>query len=367
MFNNWRFWLGFGVSLVLLLILLYQVNPGEIAAALGEANYLYVAPAIGLYFIAVYFRALRWRYLLSPMRSFPVSRLYPVVIIGYMANNLLPVRLGELVRSYYLSQRERFSTSTALATVLVERVYDGVTLLAFAALAGPTLLLLDAFDSADDASRTTVFILAGLTVVAFMGVLIFLTLLAMVPGFMSLVLWGLRLIPARFRPRAQELALTFVQGLSILNSPRRHLGLFLLSVPVWLFEGTMYFLVAYSFGIDSYFGSVWILLLVIALLTATSNLATSIPTAIGGIGPFEVVAQQTLLALGVTGSVAATYAGFLHLVALWLPVNLVGLVLMWRQNLSLRQLISARRTERAEPPEDDADQPPQLVYEPPRY
>ena len=342
--GNWRFWLGLGVSLVLLGVLVYQVDLGEIIAALGQANYLYVAPAISLYFVAVYFRAVRWRYLLSPMRSLRVNRLYPVVIIGYMANNLLPGRLGELVRSYYLAQREQFNTSSALATVLVERVYDGVTLLALAAAVGPALLLLGKFDSASDVSRTTAIVLAGFTVVLFLGVLAFLTLLATDPRFMTLIQWGVGFVPVKFRPKARELASTFVQGLTILNSPRRHLGLFLLSVPVWLFEGAMYLLVSYSFGIDGVLGSFWVLLLVIALLTATSNLATSLPTAIGGIGPFEVVAQQTLVALGVGASAAVAYAGFLHLVALWLPVNLVGLGLMWKQNLSLRQLLGRRRS-----------------------
>jgi uncharacterized protein (TIRG00374 family) len=348
LFGNWRFWLGLGVSLILLLILVYKVDLDEITAALGDANYLYVVPAIGLYFIAAYFRAVRWRYLLSPMRSFRVSRLYPVVIIGYTANNLLPARLGELVRSYYLAQREQFNTSTALATVLVERVYDGLTLLAFAALAGPLLLLLGEFDGAGDVSHTTAIILAGLTVAAFSGALVLLSLLATAPRVRGLVYWALGLVPAQFRPRARDLVQMFVQGLSILTSPRRHFGLFLLSVPVWFFEGAMYFLIIYSFGINDYFESIWVLLLVVALLTATSNLATSLPTAIGGIGPFEVVAQQTLVALGVGASVAATYAGFLHLVALWLPVNLVGLGLMWKQNLSWRQLMGARDS-RVEP------------------
>ena len=75
--------------------------------------------------------------------------------------------------------------------------------------------------------------------------------------------------------------------------------------------------------------------MVVVLLTATSNLATSVPSSIGGIGPFEVVAQQTLIALGVGVTDAGTYPVFLHLVTLWLPVNLAGLVLLWKQNLSL--------------------------------
>ena len=106
----------------------------------------------------------------------------------------------------------------------------------------------------------------------------------------------------------------------------------------------MYFMLAYSFGIDEHFDSVGVLLLVVLLLTSTSNLATSIPSAIGGIGPFEIVAQQTLMALGVGASLSGAYSGFVHLVALWLPVNIAGLLLLWKNNLSLRALSVASRS-----------------------
>jgi uncharacterized membrane protein YbhN (UPF0104 family) len=105
-------------------------------------------------------------------------------------------------------------------------------------------------------------------------------------------------------------------------------------------EAGVYLIISYSFGIDDQFGSFWVLMLVVLLVTATSNLATSIPASIGGIGPFEVVAQQTLLAVGVSGSLAVPYALVVHVVALWLPVNLLGLALLWKQNLSLRQLVA---------------------------
>ena len=342
--HNWQLWLGLGVSVGLLLVLVYQVDLAEMRDALADANYVYLAPAIALYFVAVYFRAVRWRYLLSPLIILSVGRLYPVVVIGYMANNLLPARLGELVRSYYLARREPINASSALGTIAVERVYDGVTLLAWAAFAGPALLLLGEFDGVSDTSRITWIVLATLTVTLFLGALTVLTCLAMVPRFLSYLDRLIGVVPARFRPKVQELAQTFVEGLSILNSPRKHLGLFLLSLPVWGFEGVMYFLIGHSFGIYDYFGSTGVLVLVVVLVTATSNLATSVPSSIGGIGPFEVVAQQTLMALGVGASVAGAYAGFLHLVALWLPVNLVGLVLMWQQNLSLKGLTGPPKT-----------------------
>ena len=117
--------------------------------------------------------------------------------------------------------------------------------------------------------------------------------------------------------------------------------MFLLSLPVWAGEIAVYLTVAYSFGLQDYFGSHLALVLAILLVTATSNLSTALPISIGGIGPFELIAQQTLGVMGVGAAVAASYALVVHLVALWLPVNLAGLAFMWRENLSLRQLTAA--------------------------
>lgn len=325
----------------MLLLLLYQVDLGEIEVALRDADYSLLAPSIAIYFVAVWFRAARWRFLLTPLSVIPVRRLYPVVIVGYMANNLLPVRLGEVVRSYLLARQENLNTSSTLATIAVERVYDGITLLAFAALAAPWLLLLGEFDGAADVSRTArLMFLAGITLAFFVFLAVF-TLLGSSASFANRIESWLNIVPGGPRPKVKELFRTFVAGLAVLDSPGKHLALFIYSLPVWLLEGSMYFMLAYAFGIDEYFGSVWVLLLVTLLLTATSNLATSIPSAIGGIGPFEIVAQQTLMALGVGASLAGAYGGFVHLVALWLPVNLVGLALLWKNNLSLREMSAA--------------------------
>ena len=344
MTKRWQFWLGGGVSVALLLLLLYQVDLGELKDALRDADYSLLAPSIAVYFVAVWFRAARWRYLLAPVGSFPVRRLYPVVIIGYMANNLLPVRLGEVVRSYYLARRENLNTSTALATIAVERVYDGITLLAFAALAAPWLLLLGEFDGAADVSRTTGIIFLVAIIAAFSVFLILFTLLGSSASFANRIEGWLIVLPSGPRPKAKEIFRTFVSGLAVLNSPGKHLGLFIYSLPVWLLEGSMYFMLAYSFGLDEHFDSVGVLLLVVLLVTATSNLATAVPSAIGGIGPFEIVAQQTLMALGVGASLAGVYSGFVHLAALWLPVNVAGLALLWKNNLSLREMTAASRT-----------------------
>ena len=336
--RNWRLWLGAGVSTVFLLFLVWTVELEDLFHALREANYVYVVPAVAIYFVGVYCRALRWRYILSPLRSMPARRLYPVVVMGYAANNVLPARAGELVRAYYLAQREQFSGSTALATIGVERLYDGLTLFVISVLSALILLLLGVFGEIGDIYRNAAFALATAAGLCLALGLAIITFVAVNPLAVQVIDRFLNLAPSRLRPRLRELAFNFIRGLTILSSPRQHGIVFLLSLPVWIGEIAVYLTVAYSFGIHEHFTGFVTFLLAIVLVTATSNLSTAFPVSIGGIGAFELIAQQTLSVLGVDAAQAASYALVVHLVALWLPVNLAGLALMWRENLSLKQL-----------------------------
>ena len=350
---RWHLWLGIAVSVVLLLFLAYQVyridDPSGLIDELAAANYLYLIPAVAVYFVGVWFRALRWQFLLNPLRYFPVRHLYPVVVIGYAANNLLPMRLGEFVRSYYLARRHNFSASSALGSVAVERVFDGLTLMVLVALTVPWLLIMGEFDWTSGISQQTATILAAAVLFVFLGFLFLFTLLAAWQGFFDFVQRLLSFLPGKLGGLAIRFYISFAAALSILDSPRKHLALIALSAPIWFCEFVVYLLVSYCFDLGSHFNSFGVYLLAIALLTATSNLATGIPSAIGGIGPFEVVAQQTLVALGVGVGLAVDYALVVHLVALWLPVNVVGLAILWWQNLNLRQLIREPFPDLADP------------------
>ena len=344
-FGNWRFWAGVLVSVVALGLLVLLVDRRELAEALLTANYWYLAPAIALYFLGQWFRALRWQYLLVPITRVSAARLYPVIIIGYMANNVLPARLGELVRAVYLSQREKeVSVPASIATLSVERLYDGLTLLAMGAVAAPILLAAGLFSEASLAYQSTAVILMVGVIGSFVVALLALTALATSRRAVDWLIAATAILPARFRSMAVEVAHGFVEGLATLNSPRKHAILFLGSLPVWLAEAGVYLIVAYSFNLDAWFGSFWLLAAAILLVTVTSNLVTAVPASIGGIGPFEVVAQQTLVALGIGAAAAAAYTVAVHLIALWLPVNIAGLALLFWHNLSLRRLTALPET-----------------------
>src|SRR5512142_1153402 len=117
------------ISLAFLALALHNVHPDEVLAALASADYRLVALAACMTFASYVFRTARWAQLLRPQKQIPVSRLYPVLIIGFALNNILPGRPGEFARAISLGQREGLPKTLGLATVVVERVMDGLTLI----------------------------------------------------------------------------------------------------------------------------------------------------------------------------------------------------------------------------------------------
>ena len=131
------FWIGVAVSAVFLWWALRGLELSEVWHDLQSANYWWLLPGVAVYFVAVWARTWRWDYMLRPLKHIPLARLFPVVVIGYMGNNIYPFRAGEVLRSYVLRQREEVPMGASLATVIVERVFDGLVMLVFVFFALP--------------------------------------------------------------------------------------------------------------------------------------------------------------------------------------------------------------------------------------
>ncbi|MGH2543932.1 MAG: lysylphosphatidylglycerol synthase transmembrane domain-containing protein, partial [Ardenticatenaceae bacterium] len=132
-----RFVLGLLVSALFLFWALQGLRLDEFWTQIQQANYVWLLPGVAVYFVGVWARTWRWHYLLRPLRVIPVNRLFPVVCIGYAGNNIYPARAGELLRAYVLKQQDGIPVSANLATVVVERIFDGLVMLAFVVLALP--------------------------------------------------------------------------------------------------------------------------------------------------------------------------------------------------------------------------------------
>ena len=333
----------------MLVLFFWQLDIGDTLEHLRDADYIWLIPALALYFLAVLFRAIRWRFLLMHIKEVPAIRLYSPVVVGYMANNLLPVRLGEFVRAWFFSEREGVSKSAALGTVLLERVFDGVGLLIIALIVWPFLDVSEVFSAFSDDIGIPEGVLIGLILSLFLGVLALMFGVAIFPVLRDVVVKALtRFLPKRIREPAQRILYSFVDGLSGLRNPRRVVLILAVTMPVWLAEGAMYHIIGWAFDLDvPYNGSLFI--------TAIANLAVSLSSAPGGIGPFEYGTKVVLEGFNESPEVAAAYAVILH-AALLAPVTMLGLFFMWLHNLSFSEM-TRRSTEVVEEEPGESGEP----------
>lgn len=325
--KRWQFWLGIGISLAFLYLALRGLHLEDIWGALEGANYVWLLPGVAIYFVAVWARAWRWHYLLRPVKVVSTRTMFPIVAIGYMGNNIYPARAGEVLRAVVLRRRTGVSVSASLATIIVERVFDGVVMLAFVFLNLPELARLTAASGFVGSIQT----LAILGAVAFSAALAVFLLAAMFPVQAERVLAWLaeRLVPSRFRERLLGYAMRFLSGLECLRSPREALMIFMTSVVIWLLETGKYWFVMHAFPFEVSFFT-------LMLMNGIVNLATTIPSAPGYVGTFDAPGIAVLSAYGVGRAIAAGYTLVLH-VALWLPITALGAYYLAREGIHWRE------------------------------
>jgi uncharacterized protein (TIRG00374 family) len=344
-----KFWIGVAISIVFLYLTFRGQDFGKIGESLSRVNYWALLPALGCYFIGVWIRALRWGVLLSPVRKgIHPNGLFKVLAIGYMGNDILPARLGDVIRVYVLSRRENVTKSATLATILVERIFDGLTMIGF--LAGSALFIQLNADLTLALRVSTILFLAGLLVFVFLAAAPerIVTLIRLILGRSPIG----KVIPEALHERALHMTTSFVTGLSVLRSWRGLLSVMGLSVAAWGAEAAMYYILgAWGFGLQ-------IPVHAYTLTTAAANLGTLVPSSPGYIGVFEGIAIPVLTnVFGLEDHIAASYVVLLH-AALYFPVTLLGLFYMVRESVSWSELAALEKKEAAGQPavaEDEHD------------
>jgi uncharacterized protein (TIRG00374 family) len=333
--KKWQFWLGVLISIVFIWLALRGLRLNEFWGAVRGANYIWLLPGIGVYFVGVWVRAWRWHYLLGPIKKIPTSTMFPITTIGYMGNNIYPARAGEVLRAVILKRREGVSISASLATIIVERIFDGVVMLAFVFVNLPELAKLTG--ASGFVGNIQQVAIAGTGV--FLGALAIFLLAAMFPQFTARVgVWFFsHLLPKRLHERIINLMTKFLGGLASLRSPFNVLMVFFTSVIIWLLETGKYWFVMHAFDFSVSFFA-------LMLMNGIVNLATTIPSAPGYIGTFDAPGIAVLTAYGVEHSVAVGYTLVLH-VALWLPITLLGAYFLAREGIRWND---ALRTETSE-------------------
>jgi len=261
-----------------------------------------------------------------------VPRLGPVwraTAIGFMANNILPARGGELARAYVGSRLVGVPFTTALGSIAVERLFDGliILLLLSVAIADPGLTAAAAIGGRNIATGAT---WAGLIFAAALGVLFF--VVHAPAGVLAVAARALRRLLA---PRAAEfligLSRNFIEGLSILRAPRDFARVVLWSLVLWLVNAVAFYTGFLAFHLDG------LPLTSALMLQGVVAIGVAIPSSPGFFGLFEYASRAGLGLYGVATTGAVSFALGIHL-GWFVPITVIGLWTLARANLSLGDL-----------------------------
>ncbi len=323
--KRWQFWVGILISLFFLYLALRGLELAQVWQSIQQAQYLWLLPGIAVYFIGVWVRTWRWHYLLRPLKKISTTTMFPIVTIGYMGNNIYPARAGEVLRAAVLKQRQGVPISASLATIIVERIFDGVVMLAFVFLNLPELVRLTG--DSGTLGNITIQEITLFGAAAFLGALLIFLLAAMFPAVTERLANRLiqRLVPPAWRERVQGVTLRFLTGLESLRSPQEALMIFFTTVIIWLLETGKYWFVMHAFPFQVSFFA-------LMLMNGIVNLTTTLPSAPGYVGTFDAPGIALLVAYGIPGEIAAGYTLVLH-AALWFPITLLGAYYYLRQPL----------------------------------
>ena len=370
---------GIGISAILLWLALRGLDLGQTWVALSGANFWYLVPAVLVYFVGVAIRGLRWQRLLLPLERIPARQAIALLIVSYTVNNVVPARMGDVMRVFLLARETGIRKSASLATVVLERLLDVLAILAIIvactvilswpsplltalriaavlAIAATGLLILVATHQSRRARhgstrvRTLGRALALTGLLAVVLVTVFLEFGQWIPEVLLMPLVGagillliaalgttiiardylislpLRLsflLPARIQHRIVGMMRSFVEGLQSLRSPQRLAEILVLSAASWIVEGLTYYVVARSMGMEE---SVLVFLLTMGVI----NIFSAIPSSPGYIGPFEFAGKLVLTQFGIAAEMAVAYLLLVHALLL-LPVIILGGVLAWRR------------------------------------
>jgi uncharacterized membrane protein YbhN (UPF0104 family) len=298
--------IGIGISIICVAIVVHGIEWSAVGGALRRTNLLLILPALALLAVLFLLRAHRWQRLVNPIVVLPLRPFWSASLIGFMANDILPLRVGELARAYALAHLTPVPISTALATSVLERVWDAV------ALGVVTIFTLSQFPLPHWVARTNAGLLAACVVILSGGAWL-------ARGGEQGFAW----LPARFAGLAER----FVSGLRSLRSMSALLWVLLLSFAIWFMLVGYYWVLLHACGFSLPFTAA-------LLVTVFTVFAAAVPAAPGFVGTYQYAVILALSFFSVPKAEALGFSIIAHLAQL-IPVIIGGLIALVRARLPL--------------------------------
>ncbi|MFP4466602.1 MAG: lysylphosphatidylglycerol synthase transmembrane domain-containing protein [Candidatus Goldiibacteriota bacterium] len=351
MLKKKRFWLGMAVTVICLYFVFRGIDFKELFEILAGINVWMLAGVICVYLFGYYIRAVRWHYLLKHIKIFKPKELFPYLVMGFMANNIFPARAGEFIRAYLTGAKKGISKSSAFASIIIERVFDGLVMIFYFILGYMAFHFVDAAVTAkQDVPEFEMFgavvgIKEAVTVFAVLGsavfIAIFILCLFLINRKEKTVKFLYRFMsvfPEKFGEMFNKLIDAFIEGLGVLRSKRDFFTALFYSFAAWTIEVGTYYFMAKAMGFELNF-------LLVCLVMAVANFAIMAPSTSGGVGPFEFFGLGVILLFIDQKTEAAAYILIIHAMIL-IPIIILGIIFMFTEGMDFKKLMKVKEEEK---------------------
>jgi len=340
------FWIGLLVTAACLYFVLRGLDFARLWSIIADINIGLLAVTVAVYIGGYYIRAMRWHHLLKHIRPFKSAELFPYLVMGFMFNNVLPARAGEVIRAVITGAKKKISRSSTLATIVIERVCDGLVMILYFILGyqvfnvlhetGQKVLSLEGgveMEVSIFKNWLGVFAAAGSLI--FVGV--FIVMLFLIHKQQATLKFLHRIVsifPGKIVDIFNTIIDKFIEGLGVLKRNRDLFAVFFYSLAAWTVEVFTYWLMAKAMNIEVNF-------LLVCLIMAVANFAIMVPSTAGGVGPFEFFGVGVMLLFAYPKEEAAAYIFLIHMMIL-LPIIILGFIFLFTEGLDFRKLIKAK-------------------------
>jgi uncharacterized protein (TIRG00374 family) len=330
---SWRGAIGLALTVLLLWWVFKDAHWTEMWAHLRGANIALVLVAVAVGTCMFPLRARRWRPILDSVApSLPFDPLWRSTAVGMMANNILPARIGELVRAYMLTRLAPVPFSASFASLVVDRAFDAFVVL--------LLTVLAMFDpqfptGAQIVGRPAGHVAGtGLVLVVVVGLALY-AIVFFPDRLIRIYELFTRRVAPRFEERGRTMLKSFAEGLSVLRHPARFTSVLWWTLLHWMVQALAFYIMFRAMDIDAPFSAALFVQGVIVI-------GVSLPSSPGYFGFFEFAAKVSLVLYGVSESLAVAWALTYHILSL-IPITLIGLYYLARSGMKLGELKQIER------------------------
>ncbi|MDH5511536.1 MAG: flippase-like domain-containing protein [Nitrospinota bacterium] len=334
--KRYTIWAGWVISLLFVALAIWKMDFGKVWESMKMVEFIWIIPAVVLNFLIICVRSIRWRIFIEPVKMISFLSTLSAMAIGFMANMVLPARMGEVVRALVLSEKEKIPIGSAFGTVVIERVFDGLSVVVVMAL---TLALV----TPTTAAATEIF--DGIKIAGLSASALFITVFFIIFLFhkqVKPVVWLIDvttgILPGNWGKKVRDMLESIRLGLDSIDHGGRIARIAAWSLPTWALAAPFNLLIFRSMGLELPWESGFVVLV-------TQIFGLMVPSGPGFVGAYHAATMAGLMFYGVDKETALSVAVVMHLVV-FCAQTAPGFFFLWKDGDTLSGI--KEREEKAE-------------------